>query len=108
MHDVVAGKFRRLSRQIARSRPGDKLPCASLCARLSEVHHQPYGADDAMFAFKHMQRLLRSSGMEASVDALEDTSRMTSDVDVDWTLYTQKPITNFINLLGLSLVETAS
>jgi hypothetical protein len=46
--------------------------------------------------------------MEASVDALEDTSRMTSDVDVDWTLYTQKPITNFINLLGLSLVETAS
>jgi hypothetical protein len=40
------------------------------------------------------------------VDALEDASRMTSDVD--WTLYTQKPITNFINLLGLSLVETAS
>jgi hypothetical protein len=54
MHDVVAGKFRRLSRQIARSRPGDKLPCASLCARLSEVHHQPYGADDDMSAFKHV------------------------------------------------------
>jgi hypothetical protein len=36
--------------------------------------------------------------MEASVDTLEDTSRMTSDVD--WTLYTQKPITNFINLWG--------